>query len=79
MRVLTGSHPPSVSRCTSSIACSVVDPVPRFFGRTCSGRRVIRSRSPPMVTSQPTSVRTPAAAWSLRRRFSCPRGPGTEP
>ena len=79
MRVLTASQPSGPSRCTSSRACSVVVPVPRFLGRTCSGRRVTSSRSPPTVSSQLTSVRVAASAWSLRSRFSSPRAPGTVP
>ena len=79
MRVLTGSHVAPSHRCTVSLACSVVSPVPRFFGRVCSGRRATSSRYPARVSSQETSVRVAASAWSLRSRFSSPRTPGTVP
>ncbi len=79
MRVLTGSQPSAVARCTTSRAGSLVSPVPRCLGRSCSGRRVTSSRSPPRVTSSSTSVRTSKAAWSLRSRRSSPRAPGTVP
>jgi hypothetical protein len=79
MRVLTGSQVLIAQRCTVSFACSVVDPLPRFLGRCCSGRRITRMRSPDSVTSQVTSVRTASPAWSLRSRRSSPRAPGTVP
>jgi hypothetical protein len=79
MRVLTGSQPSAVARWTTSLAGSLVSPVPRRLGRDCSGRRLTSSRSPPRLTSSSTSVRTSQPAWSLRSRRSSPRAPGTVP
>ena len=80
MRVdLTSQSPAGVSSASSTDACSLVTPVPDFFGRSCSGLRVIRSRRPPIVASSSTSVRTPAGAWSDLSLRVLPRSPGTRP
>ena len=74
------SQVPAAVRSSSRIAaCSLVTPVPDFFGRSCSGLRVIRRCLPPMVASSSTSVASPGAAWSERRRLALPRSPGTRP
>ncbi len=72
--------PPSVGDHSRSRVCarSGVEPEPRFFGRSCSGIRVISSRRPPRVTSSTTSVLTSGLAWSLRSLVRG-RAPGTIP
>ncbi|PPS86488.1 hypothetical protein BZZ08_03455 [Streptomyces sp. MH60] len=63
-------------------ALSTVVPLPRSFGRSQGGCRVISNRRPATVSSRRTSVRVPAAAWSLRSVMPWPlpcRAPGTEP
>lgn len=77
---LSGSQPSPVCSRSRLWALSLVVPVPRFLGRSCSGRRVISNRRPPAVSSRVTSVGVSAAAWSLRRLVpGAWRGPGTEP
>ncbi|CAM5473729.1 hypothetical protein SFUMM280S_09747 [Streptomyces fumanus] len=74
--------PVAVSYSRSQVwALSTVVPVPRFLGRSQGGWRVISSRRPATVRPRRTSVRTPGAAWSLRRAVPWPfcRAPGTDP
>ncbi len=73
------SRPPLVHSSSSTAACSIVSPVPRFFGRDCSGDRVTRMRRPPSVASSRTSVRAVVPAWSQRSRRAVARWPGTTP
>ncbi len=71
--------PVSATHSRSSVcAFSVVQPLVRFFGRSCSGSRVISSRRPPRVSSSRTSVSRSGSAWSLRSRLTR-RAPGTSP
>lgn len=78
-RLRASQRSPSYSR-SQLCALSLVVPVPRFLGRSCSGRRVISRRRPPAVSSRVTSVGVAASAWSLRRLVpGAWRGPGTDP
>ena len=61
-RVETACQDAPANSSSSTFACSVVVPVPRSLGRSCSGLRVIRIRRPPMVASSWTSVGVPGAA-----------------
>ena len=76
------SQPPAAVRSSRrTAACSLVTPTPDFFGRSCSGLRVIRRWRPPIVASSSTSVVSPGAAWSERSRLAAaplPRHPAVE-
>ena len=51
-------------------ACSVVVPVPRFFGRSQAGERSMRNRRPDRRRLEHHPRRASAAAWSERSRLA---------
>ncbi|MFD0536018.1 hypothetical protein ACFQY7_21990 [Actinomadura luteofluorescens] len=78
-RVVSPTQPPCSNSSTTTLACSVVVPDPRSFGRSQAGERETRRRRPRMVVSSTTRGPAPGGAWSLRSPFTALRTPGTCP